>query len=99
MSHFCRPSRGSLLLPQFQARQGRQIVAHGDSRGEEQRSQLYFEPRQGRHSPSPWLTISVAPAGALFSLDFFIPWLSPWATFYRRYAANYRRLPSGETRC
>jgi len=25
--------------------------------------------------------------------------LSPWATFCRRYAANYRRLPSGETRC
>jgi len=31
--------------------------------------------------------ISVAPPGARFLFCFFFPWLSPWATFCRRYAA------------
>jgi hypothetical protein len=53
-----------------QARQGRQIVAHGDSRGRKRRSQLCFQPRQGRHnrdrrsgivlSPLPGLALPLA---------------------------------------
>jgi hypothetical protein len=31
--------------------------------------------------------VSVTPAGARFLFCFFFPWLAPWATFYRRYAA------------
>ena len=44
----------------------------------------------GRETRLQWSIISVAPAGAGFLFCFFPPWLSPWATFCRRYAACIR---------
>ena len=41
----------------------------------------------GRQSRFQWPIISVAPDGAFSSSSFFFPWLTPWATFCRRYAA------------
>ena len=74
-----------------QARQGRQIVAHGDSRGDA--AVVNTSARvSGRQSRLQWSIVSVAPAGARFLFCFFFPWLAPWATFCRRYAACIRSL-------
>jgi hypothetical protein len=74
-----------------QARQGRQIVAHGGSRGEAgvvNRS-ARVSGRQRRLQPP---IIYVTPAGARLLYCLFFPWLPPWATFRRRYAACLRSL-------
>ena len=64
------------------------MVAHGDSRGEAAviNALVRVSGRQKSHiQPS---VLSVAPAGAPSSVSFLFPWLTPWATFGRRYAAG-----------
>ena len=66
-------------------------MAHGGSRGEA--TVVNTSARvSGRQSRLQWSIISAAPAGARFLFCFFFPWLAPWATFYRRYAACIRSL-------
>ena len=48
----------------------------------------HFSPRQ--RATESCSIISVAPAGAPSCACAFFPWLSPWATFCRRYAACLR---------
>ena len=61
-----------------QARQGRQIVAHGGSRGEAAvvNSSVRVSGRQSRLQPP---IIYVARAGVRLLYCLFFPWLPPWA--------------------
>jgi len=74
-----------------QARQGRQIVAYGGSRGEAAvvSSSARVSGRQSRLQPP---IIDAAPAGARLLYCLLFPWLPPWATLFRRYAACLRSL-------
>ncbi len=76
-----RPARAVRLWPTVpQMRGGEAAVVSASARV------------SGRQSRLQWSIISVAPAGARFLFCFFFPWLTPWATFYCRYAACIRSL-------
>ena len=69
-----------------QARQGRQNVAHGESRG---KGAVIFQLRApaGATEPRKLIGYFCRPSRGSLVLVPMFPWLAPWATFYRRSAA------------
>src|SRR6266567_7149726 len=82
-------------MDSFLAPKGRENVAHGASRGNRSTGvPPVIQPRRGERefctgANHVGVTSSSAPPG-LAACRTFPPRLTSWATFYRRYAANYR---------
>jgi hypothetical protein len=70
----------------WQARQGRKNMAHGESRGKRCGPISIASPARGDRS-TQLVDYFCRPCRGWCILLRMFPWLTPWATFYRRYAA------------